>query len=284
MACLSPVPILKKEWSVHSTRTQLVPCGNCVECLKRRSNQWVFRLNEELRRSNTASFLTLTYEDEKIPKSFNGLPTLDIKDHQDFMKRLRMKIKRDKTIFPHENEQKIKYYAVGEYGTKTERPHYHSIIFNLPEAYTLDNGKIEAVWRNGIIHQGTVSFASMHYVTKYLHKGRWQPHNELDDREKEFSCMSKGIGDNYCMPSNVRVHGNGLKNFVTFPGGNKVSLPRYYKDKLLTPIQRTEIQRIEEERQKGQDPVFTDEHQKRRVLLNLKRKEEKFNQLKRLGL
>ena len=83
-------------------------------------NQWSFRLREELKDSESAHFLTLTYDDEHIIITGNNEPTLYKRDVQLFLKSLRKLQK-----------QKIKYYFVGEYGGKTDRPHYHAIIFNL---------------------------------------------------------------------------------------------------------------------------------------------------------
>ena len=49
------------------------------------------------------------------------MQTLRKRDYQLFMKRLRK-------AFPND---KIRFYAAGEYGPKTLRPHYHAILFGL---------------------------------------------------------------------------------------------------------------------------------------------------------
>ena len=99
-----------------------IPCGQCYGCIEDKRREWFVRLNSHLESADSASFITLTYEDEKLPKTSEGIHTLCKEDLQKFFKRLRYYYK----------WKKIKYYAVGEYGTKTERPHYHAIIFNLP--------------------------------------------------------------------------------------------------------------------------------------------------------
>lgn len=59
----------------------------------------------------------------------------------------------------------LRYYTVGEYGTQTHRPHYHSIMFNMQPQLLRE---LPEIWGQGITHHGTVTQASIHYVTKYV--------------------------------------------------------------------------------------------------------------------
>lgn len=107
-----------------------IPCGKCVGCRLERSRQWANRCMLELQYHKSAYFVTLTYNDEHVPisyysdsetgEAFESL-TLRKKDFQNFMKRLRKKF----------SDQKIRFFACGEYGPQTLRPHYHAIIFGL---------------------------------------------------------------------------------------------------------------------------------------------------------
>lgn len=63
-----------------------------------------------------SSFITATYDDYHLPFQGNT-PTLRYTDLQKFIKRIR------------KAGHAIKYYAVGEYGEKTHRPHYHICMF-----------------------------------------------------------------------------------------------------------------------------------------------------------
>lgn len=47
----------------------LVPCGNCIGCRLDYSKQWANRLMMELQYHDSAYFVTLTYDDDHIPKS-----------------------------------------------------------------------------------------------------------------------------------------------------------------------------------------------------------------------
>lgn len=128
----------------------------------------------------SGNFITLTYADP--PMSPNGFMTLHTPHFQAFMKRLRK---------AHPPGVKIRYYAVGEYGTTRERPHFHAILFGH------DPNLVEAAWRNpcfpqaGIVSVDELNEATVAYVCKYLHKGKSVPKHANDDRKPEFSLMSK---------------------------------------------------------------------------------------------
>ena len=97
---------------------------------------WSFRLNQEMKVSATAHFVTLTYSDENIPYlnketgefergySLFKKQTLYYTDIQLYLKRLR-KLETKNTY--------IKFFCAGETGTQNDRVHWHLIIFNASE-------------------------------------------------------------------------------------------------------------------------------------------------------
>lgn len=172
-ACLTPFLVKNKK-----TNEQVpVPCGKCPECLKRRVSGWSFRLLQEDKVADSSIFLTLTYDVSNVPLTKNGFMVLCKRDVQLFFKRLRR-------AHP-AGHRPIRYYAVGEYGGRTNRPHYHVILFNAkPEL-------IQEAWNLGQIHYGTVGGASVGYTLKYMCKPSRIPMHRNDDRIKEFSLMSK---------------------------------------------------------------------------------------------
>lgn len=227
--CLTPFPKRNQitgEWMA-------LPCGKCPNCMKRRTSGWSFRLMKEGDISETALFVTLTYNTSYVPMSKNGFMTLDKSAVQLFMKRLRK-----------ESDKKLKYYAIGEYGGKRNRPHYHLILFNA------DPENVEKAWsyytpggrrsRLGSVYIGTVTGASIGYVLKYMTKKGSIPKHKNDDRVKEFSLMSKGLGANYVTDAMKKWHHNALldRNYVPILDGKKISMPRYYKDRIYSPTQR----------------------------------------------
>lgn len=187
---------------------------------------------QEEKVSESAMFVTLTYDTLHVPITKNGFMSLNKVDLQKFFKRLR---KLDGT-------RKIRYYAVGEYGGKTLRPHYHLILFNadsynVQKAWSLDNKAI------GSCHFGNVSGASIGYTLKYMMKPSKIPLHRNDDRIKEFALMSKGLGANYMTDSMVKWHKADLLNrmYCNIEDGKKISMPRYYKDKVYTEPERDRI-------------------------------------------
>lgn len=208
-----------------------VPCGKCLGCRTRRSSGWSFRLSQEERRSSSAAFVTLTYNQEHVPLTANKFMTLKKRDVQLFFKRLRKL-----------NNTKIKYYVAGEYGSHFNRPHYHIIMFNA------DISTIEQAWKCdskpiGTIHVGSVSGASIGYTLKYISKPSKIPMHANDDRQKEFSLMSKGLGANYITEKSIQWHKQKLSErfYVPLLDGKKASLPRYYKQKMYS---ESELEKI----------------------------------------
>lgn len=201
------------------------PCGRCLSCLQKKRADWSFRLLQEMAVSDTAYFLTLTYNDENCPVNEHGIQQLDKKHLQLFKKRLRKLNKK------HSNAS-IRYYSVGEYGTRTFRPHYHSIIFNVhPEVMR----QCVNIWQHGNIQIGQVNAASVHYVTKYV-INRPRSYGEVT---QPFSVMSRrpGIGHTYYLQMRA-WHREDQRSYVVREGGFKQRLPRYYSDKIFTKFEK----------------------------------------------
>lgn len=214
--CISPIR-LKKERG----RFVDVPCGRCNFCLQNRRKEWSFRLQKELRQHTSAFFLTLTYDNQNVPFMETNsslfsvsvpVPVLRKQDFQKFMKRLRKQHSRYSKLA-------LKYYAVGEYGTKTARPHYHALVFGLEPKVAQ---KIDTIWGLGHVKVGTVTHDSIDYVTKYV----INKYDFEDYPVPPFSCISKGIGlEHY--NSNQKLYQNA--DTVVGGRGYKQVVPRYYK-------------------------------------------------------
>jgi hypothetical protein len=227
MACIQPLTLIDR----------VVPCGKCHNCKLRRVNQWVLRLSEEQKNWPVAYFITLTYENETNDKDTdtarltpNQRRTLIKRDIQLYFKRVR---KFSKVYGGHT----FKYYAVGEYGAKSGRPHYHAIVFGAEEIY------LRTKWLHGFVHVGTVTSSSIAYCLKYISKGRIVPTDPTDDRQKEFSLFSKGLGASYLTPAMYQWHRADpvLRNYAIRPGGFKYPLPRYYRQRLFDSEQNEQI-------------------------------------------
>lgn len=149
----------------HDLPTVTLQCGQCIGCRLEYSRQWAIRLSHEAQLYEDNSFITLTYSQEHLPKS----NSLELKDFQDFMKRLRKKFE----------PRKLRFFHAGEYGEQTKRPHYHAILFNLrfpDQKYERMRGEhrvyssqmLEELWGLGRTEIGTVTFESAAYVARYI--------------------------------------------------------------------------------------------------------------------
>lgn len=200
----------------------IVPCGKCPECLKRRASQWAFRLGVHSVHQLTGLFVTLTYDDAFLPQCDAG-PGLSKHDLQCFFKRLRKFSK-----------HKVSYYACGEYGGVTRRPHYHAIIFNVSDDMVQSAWKLDGV-SLGHTAFGPVNDATIKYVTGYICKSYGRKlSNHLPP---EFSVMSKGIGLQYLNNSAFRFHREGMNNFVT-DNCVKIAMPRYFAERIFSSEER----------------------------------------------
>lgn len=272
--CLSPINLKKKEWTGVGYRTNRVPCGRCVECLRIKASAWTFRLVQEAKRCTSCAFLTLTYNEQFIPLAhwdkshkipahelYNKdpydyqSPSLNKPELQKFFKRLRKR-----------THNKIKYYACGEYGTKTERPHYHAIIFNMPLKWINDPETIEQCWSlydskeqvyypKGNIDIGKAHEGGFKYVAKYIMKSNLNKFDSRDPREPEFSVMSKNLGDNFLTPSMVK-HLKDNMTTVIEQHGIKTSMSRYYRKKFMEHLTMEEAKIIHEKMAKYQEEQF----------------------------
>lgn len=223
--CISPFNVKHPSYNNAAIRLE-VPCGKCCECLERRRDDWSLRLKEEAKNHIHTSFITLTYSDDNLVYG-DRFPTLYKKDLQDWLKRIRRAVE----------PVKLRYYAVGEYGTQTLRPHYHVILYGLDNKL-IQNGIIERTWKKGQIHSGQLTRASIHYATKYHLNRNITPHG----CEPSFSVMSRrpGIGNNY-IEKMINLHDGKLERAYYQDGNFKKALPRFYKDKLYTKEERENI-------------------------------------------
>ncbi len=249
--CISPLTLKrpKDEWQdtdEYSTSTRQVPCGQCYKCLGRRRNAWAFRLYHEMQISTSSVFMTLTYGinekegwGENPPTSFNGIYTLRKKHLQDFIKRLRRI-----------NNGTIKYYAVGEYGTNNNRPHYHIIMFNLdPHHISRSLNLSKQTWKKGNMDIAQCNIATINYTVGYLMQGAWQPQTDDDDRDPQFSTMSKKLGSNYLTDRMYNYHLERMETSVDHPSGFKMPMPRYYRDQIFSKEEKAELYEINQKLQ-----------------------------------
>ncbi|AXH78089.1 MAG: replication initiator protein [Microviridae sp.] len=227
MECLTPKGISNPK----TGKSMAVRCGKCPSCQKFTASQWNIRLIEQEKCTKNNYFITLTLTDDNITWGFDS-PTLSKRDIQLFLKLLRKRI----------SPQKVKYFAVGEYGETTKRPHYHLLIFDtgIDSPKVLQN-VIYTSWidkndeSKGFCHVGDVTPDSIRYVSGYMEKD--QNGEILSEKvQREFRLMSKGIGENYLINSKNYHLSN--EKFTYKIGKVDAPLPRYYRDRIFSEQQR----------------------------------------------
>lgn len=243
----------------------LIPCGKCIGCTVERSKQWATRMMLELKYHERACFITLTYDDEHVPISHypdsNGVCheslTLCKEDFQKFMKRLRRRYEY------HEDGQKIRFFACGEYGGQTRRPHYHAILYGIDfhedrrvhertkDGYCLYRSPtLESLWPYGYSMIAEVNWNTCAYVSRYCTKkkyGRQNIYYQTFNIESEFNLMSRrpGIGAKYFEEHGEEVYINQEIFLSNNKGGLKVRPPAYF-DRLYDIEHHDELEKIKE--------------------------------------
>jgi hypothetical protein len=184
---------------------------------------------------DAAWFLTLTYANERIPNHGSLSPP----DLRRFFKALRRS----------EPPRSVSYYACGEYGDQTQRPHYHAVLFgpqfldrvhlrDSPTSPVWRSPSLESHWPHGLCEFGTVTSASAAYVAGYVRKKVSRKTNpEAYDRldpetgeivriEQEFSRMSRrpALGRRWIRKFWRDVY---PRDFVVMDG-KEFRPPRYY--------------------------------------------------------
>lgn len=179
---------------------QVFGCGQCMPCRFNRRRIWAHRIMLEAALHADNTFVTLTYDDNYLPKDGSVVP----EHFQTFLKRLRA------SIAP----VRIRFYGVGEYGDKSGRPHYHAALFGYPNCrygqsrFTGQSvrcceqcNRIRDTWGMGNVLLGSLGVDSAQYIAGYVTKklsnandpeaAKW-----LNGRHPEFARMSlrPGIG------------------------------------------------------------------------------------------
>lgn len=205
------------------------------------------------------TFATLTYSDENLPAD----NSVDPKALRNFFKRLRKK-----------SALKIRYFACGEYGEHSMRPHYHIALFGYPNCGYINTRHrkergccpqcdlIAQAWGLGQIQLGTLEQKSAAYIAGYVVKKMTKDDDpRLEGRLPEFARMSLrpglGLGMMHELASTLMEHRLD-ERMIDVPlslqhGTKKLPLGRYLRRKLRlfigrsekTPLAAIELQREE---------------------------------------
>lgn len=224
-----------KAWEA---RRVMLPCGKCVGCQMENARRWSLRCSHEKVMWSASAFVTLTYRNGDMPS--DGF--LKKRDVQLFMKRLRKK--RPVTVAEDGTRIGLRFFACGEYGETTFRPHYHILLLNtrfndirlygksdLGEAlYTSE--ECDELWKLGDCKIGEVTSRSIAYTCRYMMKkltgdavrkfGKDSPH-------KPFTLKSNRPGLGYFWFQ--KYGADAYRHDSAVMDGRYTSLTRYYDGK-----------------------------------------------------
>lgn len=245
--CLYP----KKIMNPYTKECIVVPCGHCVACRLRKGTLSTLKCKLESLSHKYCMFVTLTYAPEYLPqaevytrtyedghqlrylvntterlgkhtdlgeieisdmaldmlyKKFGSscIPYLAKRDLQLFMKRLRKRI-------PYE---KIRYYAVGEYGPVHFRPHYHLLLWCDDRQTIQDLGKnIFQSWRFGRVDWQLAKGDAASYVAKYLNSNCNIPQVLRLRQTQPFCVHSNRLGESFLRSTKEDVYQTTARDF-----------------------------------------------------------------------
>lgn len=215
-----------------------VPCGQCIACRINRANSWALRCVHEAQLHERSCFVTLTYDAEHVPRDLS----LSTRDLQLFWKRLRKR------------GEKFRYFACGEYGERTLRPHYHALLFGVDFSedrvlHSTRSGSriyvskvLEETWGKGFAPVGSVTFESARYVAQYCLKkytgaGAEEEYSRTDKESGEvfsvkppFVVMSRrpGLGAGWL----EKYRGDVYPRDEVIHEGRSYRPPRFYDERL----------------------------------------------------
>lgn len=278
-----------------------LPCGKCVECRLEYGRQWAVRALHEAQMHIHNSFITLTYDDNHL-----GNNKLNYVDFQTFMKDLRQDL--DYKGITHQ----IGFIAVGEYGAKTKRQHWHACLFGWQPAdpkhkYTTELGHkvytsdhLSEIWTKGNSEFGSVTRESAGYVARYSAKKLIHGKDQDHEYQPLFRASSKhAIGKKW-----LEQFSDDLFNYGTLVGidGKPLgSIPRYYEkwlkknrpsawahyvtqtkaDRIAIAVNKSLLEELDQIRanhtRKSQDPLAP--HQITRAQARAKIQDQKFKNL-----
>lgn len=177
-------------------------CGGCPECLAEKSRVWALRACAQAMVQKTC-MVTLTY-DEYIHDTTTGRILgerivdlgLSKKHCQDFIKRLREYFHRVKGV------DNIRYIIAAERGKRTNRPHYHAVLFGVEfddlvkykkskrGNWIYKSPTLVKLWQHGeicTVDSLNVTAKVARYCTKYCAK-------DTRGADDTFMLFSHGIG------------------------------------------------------------------------------------------
>lgn len=255
MPCFHPKPAWQKKLGgpisfqyMRGYRAILVPCSTCHGCLQAHAAAWAFRCKREATYHEHTAFTTLTYDDPHLPV------TLSRRHLQLFVKKLRF-----------HSGTLIRFFASGEYGEHTQRPHYHALLFGLNGTLGTDGPRlVERAWTDGksrplgITRTEPVTPRRIAYVAGYTQKKLGDFKRAAEERidletgevytwQPPFFQMSRGGRSGHGIGGHDRQYTDSWRLYA-IDDGTKLPVPRYYHKAWRDQATEEELQQLQAEK------------------------------------
>ena len=245
--CLNPQRI----FNPYTREAMTVPCGHCKACILAKNSRYAFQCDLESYSSKHTLFITLTYANRFIPRAqfvdsmerpfdydlvdvetgeclgdvdlpineierlqekfhlFGYLPYLRKSDLQLFFKRFRYYVKKR---FP---QEKVRYFAVGEYGPVHFRPHYHILLFlQSDEALQICSTAVCEAWEYGRVDCQISKGKCSSYVAGYVNSSCIIPKVLTLPTLCPFCVHSQKLGQGFLQNQRAKVYTLTPEQFV----------------------------------------------------------------------
>lgn len=248
-----------------------LPCRRCMGCRMTYSSHWIQRGLCELAMHDQADchFLTATYAPEHMPEHGD----LVYSHWQKFARKVR------KELGP------FRFMVTGEYGEKTDRPHFHAHIYGLrlddlqvagrgTQGDTLfESPALEEIWGKGIARIGEINPTTLGYTTGYALKDTGAhddknyeivlPNGEVYQKRRPFMRTSRkpGIGGEWF--DRYGITDVFSKGYCTH-FGKKYHPPPYFLERLREMDESMYEAEKEKRKEAVNDPAYVKENDWRR--------------------
>lgn len=243
-SCLHPQSV----YNIYTKQYLSVPCGHCKACLLHKSSRYTLLSTLESITHRHTYFVTLTYANEYLPKCRivpcgekytlvdydtgellkENVEILDKdldlmyqkvgKDYIPYLNKyeLQLFIKRLRDYYARKGV-KLRYHAVGEYGPKHFRPHYHLLLWlegqgtyypTLPE-------NINKAWTYGRTDCQISKGNTSRYVSGYANSFGFVPSFFKTNEFCPFCTHSQKLGEAYIREDCEKVYEIPFDDFIT---------------------------------------------------------------------
>ena len=244
--CLDP----HKVYNPYTHQSLIVPCGHCKACILNKNTRLSFQCDLESITNKYCMFVTLTYANRFIPRAnfvdaidrpfgcdlidkengevlgacdlleedrkklldkmylFGDIPYLRKYDLQLFFKRFRYFAKKI-------TDEKVRYFAVGEYGPVHFRPHYHILLYFSSEALLQVCAEIVLQsWQFGRVDCQRSEGKCSSYVASYVNSTCTLPKVYSLPAVRPFCLHSQRLGQGFLLSARTQVYDITPEQFI----------------------------------------------------------------------